>query len=278
MAITASQVNELRKITGAGMMDCKNALSESNGDIKAAIDLLRKKGQKISEKRADRETTEGVIIAKTNNNASTGVLVELSCETDFVAKNEDFTAFAEKIASHALNNSINDINTLKEESIDGQKVSEKISELVGKIGEKIELSNFVSLSGTAVVPYIHAGNKIGVLVALTKNANDEIKAAGRDVAMQIAAMKPIGLDKDDIDPEVIEREKQIAVEQIKNEGKPAELADKIAQGKLNKFFKENTLLSQPFVKDGSKTVLQRLQDVDKELTVSSYKRLEIASS
>lgn len=276
MGITASQVNELRKATGAGMMDCKKALEESNGDLEAAIDLLRKKGQKISDKRADRESNEGVVIAKTNSDQSKGVVVELNCETDFVAKNDDFVAFGEKIAEVALNEFPADRDTLLELSIDGSPIKDQILDQMAKIGEKIEISNYETLEGDEVVAYIHAGNKIGVLVALNKSTNGSA-TAGRDVAMQVAAMNPLALNKDGVTQDAIDRELAIAKEQIEAEGKPAELAEKIAQGKLNKFFKENTLLSQNFVKDPSKSVEKMLKEVDGDLTVTAFKRLGIGA-
>ena len=274
MGITASQVNELRKATGAGMMDCKKALQETNGDMDAAIDYLRKKGQKISDKRADRESNEGVVIAKTTADQKTGVVVELNCETDFVAKNDDFVAFADKIANVALNNTPADKDALMALQMDGVSVKDAILDNMAKIGEKIEISNYERLDAESVVAYIHAGNKIGVLVALTVGG-DDAQTAGRDAAMQVAAMKPLAVDKAGIAQAVIDRELEIAKEQIRAEGKPAELAEKIAMGKLNKFFKENTLLSQAFVKDPSKTVEGMLKEVDGNLTVTEFKRLAI---
>lgn len=274
MGITASQVNELRKATGAGMMDCKKALVESDGDMQAAIDFLRKKGQKISDKRADRESNEGVVVAKTTADNKIGVLVELNCETDFVAKNDDFVAFAESIAKLAIDKQPQTKDALLELDLDGKSVKDAILDNMAKIGEKIEISNYAMLEGENVVDYIHAGNKIGVLVALNQGG-DNASTAGRDAAMQVAAMNPLALNKDGIDQEVIDRERSVAEEQIKAEGKPAELAEKIANGKLNKFFKENTLLSQAFVKDSSKSVEKMLQEVDGNLTINAYKRLAI---
>lgn len=274
MAITASQVNELRKITGAGMMDCKKALQESNGDMDAAIDYLRKKGQKVSEKRSDRESNEGVVIATTTKDGSTGIAVEVNCETDFVAKNADFVAFAQSIADATLEA----LPATKEEILDltigGVSIKDKLIEQIGKIGEKIEISNYAILKSDLVVAYNHAGNRIGVLVALNK-AVDGADTAGKDAAMQVAAMNPIAVNKDSVPQATIDRELEIAKELIKAEGKPAELAEKIAQGKLGKFFKDNTLLSQPFVKDTSKDVSQMLKEVDKELTITEFKRLAI---
>ncbi|MBI1183622.1 elongation factor Ts [bacterium] len=276
MGITASQVNELRKATGAGMMDCKNALNETNGDMDAAIDYLRKKGQKISDKRADRESNEGVVIAKTNDDSTKGIVVELNCETDFVAKNADFVAFAEKIADAAMANFPADKEALLALTIDGTSIKDHLLDQMAKIGEKIEVSNYEHLEGTNVVSYIHAGNKIGVLVALTV-AGDAAADAGKDAAMQIAAMKPLAVSKDGIAQEVIDRELEIAREQVIAEGKPENMIDKIAQGKLGKFFKENTLLSQSFVKDPSKSVEAMLKAVDSNLTITNFRRLGIGA-
>lgn len=274
MGITASQVNELRKATGAGMMDCKKALQETDGNMDAAIDYLRTKGQKISDKRADRESNEGVVIAKTTADQKTGIVVELNCETDFVAKNDDFVAFATKIANVALENTPADKDALLALDMDGVTIKDALLDNMAKIGEKIEISNYARLDAESVVAYIHAGNKIGVLVALTVSG-EAAQNAGRDAAMQVAAMKPLAVDKTGIAQSAIDRELDIAKEQIRAEGKPAELAEKIAMGKLNKFFKENTLLSQSFVKDSSKTVEGMLKEVDSNLTVTEFKRLAI---
>lgn len=277
MGITASQVNELRKATGAGMMDCKKALQESNGDMEAAIDYLRKKGQKISVKRADRESNEGVAVAKTDASKAKGVVVKLSCETDFVAKNADFVDFAQQIADVALNSWPADLDGLKGLELNGETIQNLVDEQVAKIGEKIELASYAKVESDGVVAYNHAGNKIGVLVAMNQDANEGIEAAGKDVAMQIAAMNPLALDKDGISQEVIDRELAVAKEQIQAEGKPAELAEKIAMGKLNKFFKDNTLLSQPFVKDPSKDVKGMLKDSSPDLTVTSFVRVAVGA-
>lgn len=276
MAITASQVNELRKATGAGMMDCKNALKETDGDMQAAIDYLRKKGQKISDKRADRESNEGVVIAKTSADNKKGIVVELNCETDFVAKNADFVAYAEKIADAAMNAFPADKEALLAIEMDGLTIKESLLDQMAKIGEKLEVSNYEVLEAENVVSYIHAGNKIGVLVALTV-AGDAASAAGKDAAMQIAAMNPVSVNKDGIAQEVIDRELAIAKEQILAEGKPENMVEKISIGKLNKFFKENTLLSQAFVKDPSKSVEKMLQEADKNLTVTAFRRLGIGA-
>lgn len=274
MSITASEVNELRKATGAGLMDCKEALTESGGDIEAAIDYLRKKGQKISAKRADREANEGAVIALTNDDNTKGVVVYLSCETDFVAKNEDFAQFAWSIAELAIQNFPANTKELLGLELDGLALSEKVSEQVGKIGEKIEISAYETLEGEMIVPYIHAGNKIGVLVSMTKKG-DAITQVGKDVAMQIAAMNPMGVDQDSVDQSVVDREIEIARDVSRQEGKAEDLVEKIAKGKLQKFFKENTLLAQQFVKDGSKTVGEMLKETDPDLTVTAFKRVAI---
>jgi len=275
MAITAQDVNKLRQMTGAGMMDCKKALTETNGDFDAAIDLLRKKGQKVSASRADRQTNEGSVFIKTNSDETEGILVALGCETDFVAMNEEFQNLGILIADLAIENKPSSVDELKSLNADGTNVSEKITELVGKIGEKLEIVAYHSISGEKIIPYTHAGSKLGVLVALKGTNGTDVTQPGRDIAMQIAAMNPIAVDKDDIDQSVINRELEIGREQAKAENKPENIIDKIAEGKLNKFFKENTLLNQPFVKDNSQTVKSYLDSVNKGLTVESFKRVSI---
>lgn len=277
MSISAADVNQLRKMTGAGMMDCKKALQETNGDFEAAIDFLRKKGQKISANRADREAAEGAVIAKTSADNSVGVVIELNCETDFVAKNDEFVALANEIASIALTNKPADLDALKSLNIGDVTIGERLLSEMGKIGEKIEVSNYAIMEGASVVSYIHAGNRIGVLVVMNQPANDAIIDAGKDAAMQVAAMFPVAVDKDDVDATIIERELEIGREQARAEGKPEEMLDKIAQGKLNKFFKESTLLNQDFVKDSSKTVGKMLDDASKGLKITQFKRVALGS-
>jgi elongation factor Ts len=277
MSITAKAVNELRKITGAGMMDCKKALQEADGDQEKAIDILRKKGQKISAKRADRDAAEGAIIALSSDDHSYGVVVEVNCETDFVAKNDDFVSFATQVAQTALDNKPADLDALKSLEIDGKSISEHLTDQMGKIGEKIEVGSYELMTGDAVVSYIHAGNKLGVLVALNKSANDDVVQAGKDVAMQIAAMNPVGVDENDVPDELKEREMEIGREQARAEGKPDNLVDKIAMGKLNRFYKDNTLLKQPFVKDSSKSVEKMLDEVEGGLSVSGFKRVALGA-
>lgn len=273
--ISAADVNKLRQLTGAGMMDCKKALTESNGDFDAAVDYLRKKGQKISAARADRDAKEGAVIAKTSADKKTGVIILLSCETDFVAKNEDFVAFANSVADLAIANKPADADALKALTMDGITLAERLMEQVGKIGEKIDVTRYEIVEGDNVVPYIHGANRLGVLVSLNAAPSEANFVAGRDVAMQIAALNPLALDKDDIDPSIIAREMEIAKEQVKAEGKPENMIEKIAQGKLGKFYKESTLMNQEFVKDSSKTIAQMLDGVEKGLTVKSFKRVAL---
>ena len=275
MAITAAEVNKLRTITGAGMMDCKKALEETNGDFEAAIDYLRKKGQKVAAKRSDREANEGVVIAKTNNDYTVGIVIKLTSETDFVAKNADFIAFAESIAQTAIDSQPADIEELKSKSIGGKTIADAINDQVAKIGEKIDISNYEKIKAETVVAYNHAGNRIGVLVAMNQPHNENIIAAGKDAAMQVAAMNPVAVDKDDVSADTLRREIEIAKEQIRAEGKPEEMVEKIAAGKLNKFYKDSTLHNQEFVKDPSKTVKQMLQHAHPELHVTAFKRVAL---
>ncbi len=275
MAITAKEVNQLRKMTGAGMMDCKKALVEAEGDFDKAIEILRKKGQKLSEKRADRETKEGAVFVRTSEDGGEAVLIAFTCETDFVAKNEDFKALGNEIADAAIANKPADLDALKALSLGEQSVQEKVTELLGKIGEKLEVTVYELLTGEQVVSYIHSTGKLGVLVALTGVNGTDVSEAGKDVGMQIAAMNPVALDKDGVDEAVIAKEIEIGKEQARAEGKPEAILDKIAQGKLNKFFKENTLLSQAFVKEPKQSISQYLDGVTKGLTVSAFKRVNI---
>jgi elongation factor Ts len=275
MSISAADVNKLRQMTGAGMMDCKKALTETNGDFDAAVDFLRTKGAKISANRADRDAKEGAIIAKISADGKLGVIVQLSCETDFVAKNEDFVAFTHKLAEIAIANNAASIDALKALPMDGLTVADKIIEQVGKIGEKIDVVKYEIVSGENVVPYIHAVNKLSVLVSLNLAPNDANFIVGKDVAMQIAALNPVAVDKDGVDQTIIDREIAIGMDQARAEGKAEAMLEKIAQGKLGKFYKENTLLNQEFLKDNSKTVAQMLDATEKGLTVSSFKRISL---
>ncbi|OWY19974.1 elongation factor Ts [Sphingobacteriales bacterium UPWRP_1] len=273
--ITAKEVNDLRQITGAGMMDCKKALVEANGDFDAAIEYLRKKGQKVAANRADRSATEGAAIAKTNADSTKGVALVLGCETDFVAKNEDFVAFAHKIADIALTEMPADLDALLELDMDGVKIADRLAEQIGKIGEKIEISQYTTIEAPGIVAYIHAGNRIGVLVALNKAKNTQVEEVGKDVAMQVAAMMPVALDEDSVPASVIEKELEIGREQARAEGKPENMVDKIAMGKLKKYFKDSTLLNQQFVKDNEKTVKEYVKSVDKDLAVTAFRRVAI---
>lgn len=275
MAITAQDVNKLRQMTGAGMMDCKKALTEAEGDFDKAVELLRKKGQKVSASRADRETSEGVVFAKTINDGKKGILIAFTCETDFVAKNEDFIKLGEEIIEVAAKENPSSIDELKSLKSGNLTINEKITETTGKIGEKLEISSYEVLEGEQVVPYIHLNSKLGVLVALNNTNGTDVTEAGRDVAMQIAAMNPVAVDKEGVDAAIIEKEIEIGKEQARQEGKPEQIIDKIAQGKLQKFFKENTLLNQAFVKDNSVSIQQYLDGITKGLTVSEFKRVVI---
>ncbi len=269
--ITAADINKLRQATGAGMMDCRKALTESNGDFEAAIDWLRKQGQKVAAKRSDREAKEGVVIAKTNSAHNAGIIVCVSCETDFVSKNADFVSFVNSIADAAVENNVKSAEELNHVSINGAKVSDLVNDKLAAIGEKIEISKFERIEAPFVASYIHGANRMGVLVGMTESASE----AGKDVAMQIAAMNPLAVDESSIPADVIEREKNIAIEQVKAEGKPAEMAEKIAMGKLNKFFKENTLVAQAFVKDANKSVAEYLKSISPSLKVTEFKRVAV---
>jgi elongation factor Ts len=275
MAITAQDVNKLRQMTGAGMMDCKKALVEADGDFEKAIELLRKKGQKVSAARADRATNEGSVFTKTNASGNEGVIVGLGCETDFVAKNKDFQNLGLEILDVAFEQNPANMEALNSLKLGDLTVGEKVTEMIGKIGEKLEITAYERLSGEAVVPYVHAGSKLGVLVALEGANGTDVVGAGKDVAMQIAAMNPIAVDRDDVDPTVIEKEKEIGMEQARQEGKPENILDKIAEGKVNKFLKDNTLLNQPFVKDNSMTIAKYLESVQSGLSVSKFTRVRI---
>ncbi|MCX6313475.1 MAG: translation elongation factor Ts [Sphingobacteriales bacterium] len=271
VTITAADINKLRQTTGAGMLDCRKALTESNGDFEAAIDWLRKQGQKVAAKRSDREAKEGVIIAQTTADHKSGIVICISCETDFVSKNADFVAFAQSIADAAIANDVKSAEELNGVTVNGSKVEELINDKLAAIGEKIAISRFERVEAPYVASYIHGANRMGVLVSMTKEAAD----AGKDVAMQIAAMNPLAVDETSISQETKDREKAIAIEMIKAEGKPAEMAEKIADGKMNKFFKDNTLMAQAFVKDSSKSVADYLKSIDTDLKVTEFKRVAL---
>jgi len=274
MTITAADVNKLRTTTGAGMMDCKKALTEANGDFEAAIDLLRKKGQKVAASRGDRDAAEGLVITKKTDDGKTGVLVVLNCETDFVAKNAEFDKVANTIVDVAISNRPADVDALKALNFPGTDltIGDKIIEEIGKIGEKIEISTYSIINAEYIACYNHPGNKLAAMVAFNKSTTDEI---GRDVAMQAAAMAPVALDEASVPEDVKQREIEVGKEQAINEGKPAEMAEKIAMGRLNKFFKESTLVNQEFIKDSKLTVGQYLKTTDSDLVAVDFKRFSL---
>jgi elongation factor Ts len=273
--ITAQDINKLRQATGAGMMDCRKALTETGGDFEAAIDWLRKQGQKVAAKRSDREAKEGVVIAKTTADNKTGFIVTISCETDFVSKNADFVAFAQSIADAAVANNVKSAEELNEVTVNGAKVSDLINDKLASIGEKIGIARFERVEAPYVASYIHGAYRMGVLVAFNKEAGE----AGKDVAMQIAAMNPVAVDAASVPESVVTRERDIVMEQMKQDpkmaGKPEEMIAKIAEGKLNAFFKESTLTAQAFVKDNAKTVGDYLKSVDSDLKVIEFKRVAL---
>lgn len=276
-AITAADVNKLRTMTGAGMMDCKKALTEANGDFEAARDILRKQGQKIADKRADNATSEGLVLVSVSEDGTHGKLVALACETESVAKVADFRALVQQIMDTAVKTNVGTKeDLLAATEADGRTVQEHITELTGKIGEKLDLT-YATLKAEKVASYIHSDNKKGVLVGLKNVGGADTNEVGRDVAMQIVAMKPVAVDKDGVDSATVEREIEIGKEQARAEGKPEAMLEKIAQGKLNKFYKDNTLLNQEFVKDNSVTIAQLLDKTSKGMTVESFKRVAIGA-
>jgi elongation factor Ts len=270
--ITAAEVNNLRKTTGAGMMDCKNALVEAEGDFEKAIEILRKKGQKVAAKRADRDSSEGATIAQVNPDKTSGVLISLNCETDFVAKNDSFVALANELAKLALDFDSKD--DFLNASYNGISVKEKLTEQTGVIGEKIEIGGFKKLNAPYVGSYIHAGNKIATLVGLS-NAVEGADVAAKDIAMQAAAMNPVALNESEVDQSVIDKEIEIAKDQLRQEGKPEAMLDNIAKGKLKRFFKDNTLVNQAFIKDSKQSVSQYIQSVSPELEITGFERLAL---
>jgi elongation factor Ts len=274
MAITAAEINKLRQMTGAGMMDCKKALEEANGDYEKAQEIIRKKGQLVAAKRADREASEGVVLSKVSADGSFGALTVVCSETDFVAKNEAFVQFATSINDLAVAQKPSDVDTLKQLKLGNLTVADAVMEKVGVIGEKIDLILYKKIEAAQVVAYIHPGNKLATLVGFSKKLNDI--QIGKDVAMQVAAMNPVAVDKDVVPAAVVAKEKEIALEQTrldkKNEGKPANILEKIAEGRLEKFFKDNTLVNQEFIKDSKLTVGQYLKNIDKDLKVTGFVR------
>ena len=272
MNITAADVAKLRKATGAGMMDCKNALTEADGNFDRAIEIIREKGKLVASKRADRESSEGVVLSKVSEDKSFGAVLSLNCETDFVAKNENFIALTEKILNHAIASKCTTLEEVKALVMDGRTIGEQVLEQTGIIGEKIELPYYACIAAANVVSYIHPGNKLATLVGFSKTIEYQ---AGRDVAMQIAAMSPVAVDSSDVAPEIVEQELKIAKEKFRLEGKPEAMLDKIAQGALNKFYKDSTLLNQDFVKDNKSTIRQYLNGVDKDVKVTSFIRFTL---
>jgi elongation factor Ts len=277
ITISAADVNKLRQQTGAGMMDCKKALMEANGDFEVAVDYLRKKGQKVAVNRSDRDAKEGVVIGKTNANGTRGALICLNCETDFVAKNDNFVAYANSLLDLALEKKPSSIEEFKGLTLNGLTVADTLFDQIGKIGEKLDLSVYEVIEAPKVVAYIHPGNKLVSMVGLSSDKPANIAEIGKDIAMQIAAMAPVAIDKGDVSSEMIEREIEIGKEQARQEGKPEEMLEKIAQGKLNKFYKENTLLNQSFIKDDSKTIAQLLNNTEKGLAITAFKRVRLGA-
>jgi len=274
MEISASDVMKLRKATGAGMMDCKTALADAEGDFNRAIDIIREKGKLVASKRADRSATEGVVLAKVNESKKSGALLVLNCETDFVAKNEAFVAFAQRILDAAIASNTADLNGVKALILDGRTVENLIIEQTGIIGEKLDLPYFAKLDAETVVAYIHPGNKLSTLIGFNK-ANVEVQVT-KDIAMQVAAMNPVAVDKDDVPAETIAKELEIAKEKFRQEGKSEAMLDKISQGALVKFFKESTLLNQAFIKENKQTVQEFLKGIDKGLKVTAFYRYNLA--
>ena len=272
--ITAADVNKLRQITGAGMMDCKNALVEAEGDNEKAIDILRKKGQKVASKRADREANEGVVLAKTSNDNKSATVIMMNCETDFVAKNQDFVELANQLSELSIEKTPNSLEELMALSVSGLPIPEKLSEIIGKIGEKIEVSKYGCVKSEMVFAYNHPGNRLASIVGFNKQVSADL---GKDIAMQIAAMSPVAIDKDDVNPEIIAKEREIAIDIARQEGKPEQMVEKIADGKVNKFYNDSTLLNQEFIKESKKTVRQYLLESNPELKVTSFKRLQLGN-
>lgn len=276
MNITAADVNKLRQLTGAGMMDCKKALTEAEGDFEKAVEVLRKAGQKVAAKRADNETSEGIVLVNTSADGKTAKVLAFACETEPVAKVEDFKNLAAAILAAGVKGNAIDVDSVLAQSFEnGLSAQENITELIGKIGEKLIVSDFVSMEGEQVVTYIHSNQKAAAVVSFSNTGGADVSELGRDVAMQIVAMKPAGLDKDDVDPAIVAKEIEIGKDQARAEGKPEAMLEKIAMGKLNKFYKDSTLLNQEFVKDPSLTIAALLEKTVKGLKINSFKRIQI---
>ena len=270
--ISATDVNKLRKATGAGMMDCKKALVEAEGDFDTAVEVLRKKGQKVAANRADRDSSEGAVIARVNDDATVGVIVSVNCETDFVAKNESYVTLSNQLADVALAH--DSLDSFLAADFHGMSVADKLTEQTGVIGEKIEIGGFERLEGAFIGSYIHAGNKIATLTSLSAVVDGAAEAA-KNVAMQAAAMNPIALNEEGVDAATVEKEIEIAKDQLRQEGKPEAMLDNIAKGKLKRFFKDNTLVNQAYIKDGKQSVNDYVKSVDAELTITGFKRVAL---
>jgi len=273
--ITAADVNKLRQQTGAGMMDCKKALVEAEGDFEKAIEILRKKGQKVANSRADREANEGVVLAQTNLDGTKAYAIMLNCETDFVAKNQEIIDFTKSLLKIGVEKGCTTAEELLGTDMNGRSVQDNITDMIGKTGEKLELNRFEVVAGSRAFAYIHQGNRLSSIAAFNQPASEKIDQLGKEVVMQIAAMSPVAIDKDDVDPKIIEKELEIGMELARQEGKPENMVEKIAQGKLNKFFKESTLLNQESIMDSKKTVGQILKETHNDLTVVAFKRLAL---
>ncbi|MEJ5301877.1 MAG: elongation factor Ts [Bacteroidales bacterium] len=273
MAITAADVNKLRQMTGAGMMDCKKALEEANGDFETAIDILRKKGQKVASKRADRAASEGIVLAGTNAEKTFAAVIMVNCETDFVGKNDEFTGLAKKLLEKVIENKPASLEEARQLKIDDRTFEDHLTELIGKTGEKMEFPSYHFIEAPVVTAYNHQGNRLATILGFNKKVDDNTYTIAHEVAMQVAAMNPVAIDKDDVDPKIIERELEIGREQARAEGKPENMVDKIAEGKLNRFYKESTLLNQEFVRDPKKTVGQYIAEHDKDIKVVKFYRL-----
>lgn len=276
MAITAADVNKLRTMTGVGMMDCKNALVEADGDFDKAVDILRKKGQKVAAKRADREANEGYVYSGTNNDNTFATIVMINCESDFVGKNEEFVEFVKSVSKLSIDNKITSQEELLKAKLNDLTVDEHLTQFTGKIGEKIEMPHYASIEANYVTNYNHNGNRLASVVGFNKKT-DNIEAVAHDIAMQIAAMNPVAITPEDVDQAFVQKELEIARDLSRQEGKPEEMVERIAQGRLNKFFKESTLMNQEFIKESKKTVAQYLSEVDKDLVCTTFKRLQLGS-
>ncbi|MEI6434973.1 MAG: translation elongation factor Ts [Bacteroidota bacterium] len=277
MNITAADVNKLRQMSGAGMMDCKKALQETEGDFDKAIDYLRKKGQKVAGKRADRDANQGYVVAKTTDDKTYGAVIMVNCETDFVGKTEEFIKFSQDLLDLGIANKIQNVSELMPMSLGATTVNEKLDELLGKTGEKIQIAHYEVIEAPVVFAYNHFGNKLATVIGLSKKDATNVSEVGHELAMQVAAMSPVAVDKEFVPQVVIDREIEIGKDQARQEGKPEEMVEKIAVGKLTKFFREMTLLNQDFIKDTKKTVRQYIAEADKELTVTGFKRLQLGA-